>query len=49
MDQARTTRILDRTTIETGAIREAREDELRTLDDFELLLAGGGDAGPNWP
>ncbi len=49
MDQAKATRIVDFRTTETGTAEDARGIELRTLDDFELLLAGGGDSGPNWP
>jgi len=29
--------------------REAPETAIRTLDDWELLLAGGGEAGAEWP
>ncbi|MCM2327009.1 MAG: hypothetical protein NDI88_03890 [Lysobacter sp.] len=32
-----------------NAVPEAPETAIRTLDDWELLLAGGGDVSPEWP
>lgn len=32
-----------------NAGHEAPETAIRTLDDWELLLAGGGDVSPEWP
>lgn len=32
-----------------NAGREAPEAAIRTLDDWELLLAGGGDVAGEWP
>jgi hypothetical protein len=30
-------------------LAERKAREIRVLDDFELILAGGGDAVDNWP
>ena len=32
-----------------NAGRDVPEAAIRTLDDWELLLAGGGEAGAEWP
>lgn len=32
-----------------NAGREVPEAAIRILDDWELLLAGGGEAGAEWP